>query len=73
VAPATEVEVKQRKYLVDDGMHDPRCYRGRCGPGRRSRAALPIKALDTLTPANPDQKVDIEIVRKALQWPAADR
>src|SRR5205823_4285857 len=28
------------------------------------------KALDKLTPANPDQKVGIEIVRKALQWPA---
>ena len=29
-----------------------------------------IKALDKLTPANNDQKVGIEIVRKAIQWPA---
>src|SRR5213075_1856010 len=28
------------------------------------------RALDKLTPANPDQKVGIDIVRKALQWPA---
>jgi len=28
------------------------------------------RALDKLTPANPDQKVGIDIVRKALQTPA---
>ena len=29
-----------------------------------------IKALDGLKPANDDQRVGIEIVRKAIQWPA---
>ena len=33
-------------------------------------AALRDQVLDKLTPANSDQKVDIDIVRKALQWPA---
>ena len=29
-----------------------------------------IKALDSVKPANDDQRVGVEIVRKALQWPA---
>src|SRR5437660_633908 len=33
-------------------------------------AAHAISALEKLAPANPDQKVGIDIVRKALQWPA---
>ena len=54
---------------------DPRRGRGRC----RRRAAAPrcsmrSSALDKLTPANNDQKVGIDIVRKALQYAGpADR
>src|SRR5438045_9282670 len=39
-------------------------------PGGGAGLLYAAKALDKLTPANPDQKVGIEIVRKALQWPA---
>src|SRR5438045_8673717 len=39
-------------------------------PGGGSALLYAIKALDKLTPSNNDQKVGIEIVRKALQWPA---
>src|SRR5438045_7338192 len=39
-------------------------------PGGGAALLYAAKALDKLTPANPDQKVGIDIVRKALQWPA---
>src|SRR6185312_15749223 len=38
-------------------------------PGGGVALLYAIRALDKLTPANPDQKVGIEIVRKAIQWP----
>ena len=68
VGGATEVEVKGRKDLVDDAMHATRAPRSREGVVPSGGAALlyTIKAVDKLTPANPDQKVGIEIVRKAL-------
>jgi chaperonin GroEL len=39
-------------------------------PGGGAALLYAIRALDKLTPSNPDQKVGIEIVRKALQAPA---
>jgi chaperonin GroEL len=38
-------------------------------PGGGAALLYAIRALDKLTPANPDQKVGIDIVRKALQAP----
>src|SRR5262249_55789686 len=67
---ATEVEVKERKDLVDDAMHATRAaVEEGVVPGGGVALLYAIKALDKLTPANPDQKVGIEIVRKALSWP----
>src|SRR5262245_34508212 len=71
VGGATEVEVKERKDLVDDAMHATRAaVEEGVVAGGGVALLYAIKALDRLTPANPDQKVGIEIVRKALQWPA---
>ena len=71
VGGATEVEVKERKDRVDDAMHATRAaVEEGVVPGGGAALLYAIKALDKLTPANPDQKVGIEIVRKALQWPA---
>jgi hypothetical protein len=39
-------------------------------PGGGAALLYAIRALDKITPANSDQKVGIEIVRKALQWRA---
>src|SRR6266550_4087195 len=64
-------KLKERKDLVDDAMHATRAaVEEGVVPGGGSALLYAIKALDKLTPANPDQKVGIEIVRKALQWPA---
>src|SRR5213080_3327429 len=71
VGGATEIEVKEKKDLVDDAMHATRAaVEEGVVPGGGAALLYAIKALDKLTPANPDQKVGIEIVRKALQWPA---
>src|SRR5213079_1140647 len=71
VGGSTEVEVKERKDRVDDAMHATRAaVEEGVVPGGGVALLYAIKALDKLTPANPDQKVGIEIVRKALQWPA---
>src|SRR5207302_5746870 len=71
VGGSTEVEVKERKDRVDDAMHATRAaVEEGVVPGGGSALLYAIKALDKLTPANPDQKVGIEIVRKAIQWPA---
>jgi len=71
VGGATEIEVKERKDLVDDAMHATRAaVEEGVVPGGGAALLYAIKALDKITPANPDQKVGIDIVRKALQWPA---
>ncbi|HEX3862038.1 MAG TPA: chaperonin GroEL [Stellaceae bacterium] len=71
VGGATEIEVKERKDLVDDAMHATRAaVEEGVVPGGGSALIYAIRVLDKLTPANPDQKVGIEIVRKAIQAPA---
>jgi chaperonin GroEL len=71
VGGSTEIEVKERKDRVDDAMHATRAaVEEGIVPGGGTALLYAIKALDKLTPANPDQKVGIEIVRKAIQWPA---
>ena len=71
VGGATEIEVKERKDLVDDAMHATRAaVEEGVVPGGGSALLFAARSLDKLTPANPDQKVGIDIVRKALQAPA---
>src|SRR5512138_104671 len=71
VGGSTEIEVKERKDRVDDAMHATRAaVEEGIVPGGGTALLYAIKALDKLTPANPDQKVGIDIVRKALVWPA---
>jgi chaperonin GroEL len=70
VGGATEVEVKERKDRVDDATHATRAaVEEGIVPGGGSALLYAAKALDGLTPANNDQKVGIDIVRKALQAP----
>jgi len=70
VGGATEIEVKERKDLVDDAMHATRAaVEEGVVPGGGSALLFAARSLDKLTPANPDQKVGIDIVRKALQTP----
>jgi chaperonin GroEL len=70
VGGATEVEVKERKDRVDDALHATRAaVEEGVVPGGGVALLRAAKALDKLEPENEDQKVGINIVRKALSWP----
>ena len=70
VGGATEVEVKERKDRVDDALHATRAaVEEGIVPGGGVALLNTIKVLDALKPADNDQKVGIDIVRRALQAP----
>ena len=71
VGGATEVEVKERKDRVDDAMHATRAaVEEGIVPGGGVALVKSIFSLDKLKPANWDQEVGVEIIRRALQSPA---
>jgi chaperonin GroEL len=71
VGGASEIEVKERKDRVDDALHATRAaVEEGIVPGGGTALLYSLKALDGLKVDNDDQKVGIEIVRKAIQWPA---
>src|SRR5712672_43970 len=70
VGGSTEVEVKERKDRVDDAMHATKAaVEEGVVAGGGVALLYAAKALDGLTPENNDQKVGIDIVRRALQSP----
>src|SRR5712672_3068571 len=70
VGGASEVEVKERKDRVDDGMHATKAaVEEGVVAGGGVALLFASKVLAGLNPANNDQKVGIEIVRKAIQSP----
>jgi len=71
VGGSTEVEVKERKDRVDDAMHATRAaVEEGIVAGGGVALLYASKVLAKLKPANDDQKVGIDIVRRALQTPA---
>jgi len=70
VGGATEVEVKERKDRVDDAMHATRAaVEEGIVAGGGAALLYASKVLAKLKPENDDQKVGIDIVRRALQAP----
>ncbi len=71
VGGATEVEVKERKNRVDDAMHATRAaVEEGILPGGGVALLRASEVLKKLRVHNDDQKTGVEIVRKALSWPA---
>ena len=71
VGGATEIEVKEKKDRVDDALNATRAaVEEGILPGGGVALIRAQKALDKLDAANEDQKVGINIVRRALQAPA---
>jgi chaperonin GroEL len=71
VGGSTEVEVKERKDRVDDAMHATRAaVEEGVVPGGGVALLYASQALGGLNPENNDQRVGIDIVRRALQAPA---
>ena len=70
VGGASEVEVKEKKDRIDDALNATRAaVKEGVVAGGGVALLYSIKALDKLTPANADQKVGIDIIRKAIQAP----
>ncbi len=70
VGGSTEVEVKERKDRVDDAMHATKAaVEEGVVAGGGVALLFASKVLAALNPANSDQKVGIDIVRKAMQSP----
>jgi chaperonin GroEL len=71
VGGATETEVKERKDRVEDALHATRAaVEEGIVPGGGVALLRAAKSLEGLKADNDDQKVGINIVRKALQSPA---
>jgi chaperonin GroEL len=70
VGGATEIEVKERKDRVDDAMHATRAaVEEGIVPGGGVALLYGTRVLTKLQPGNNDQKVGIDIVRRALAYP----
>src|SRR5439155_1740018 len=70
VGGSSEVEVKERKDRVDDAMHATKAaVEEGVVAGGGVALLFASKVLAGLKPANNDQKVGIEVVRKAIQSP----
>src|ERR1700749_571229 len=71
VGGATEVEVKERKDRVDDALHATRAaVEEGVLPGGGVALLRAIKALEKLKVHNEDQRTGVDIVKKAISWPA---
>jgi chaperonin GroEL len=71
VGGATEIEVKERKDRVDDAMHATRAaVEEGILPGGGVALLRSIKVLEKLRTPNDDQRTGVDIVRKAISWPA---
>ena len=70
VGGASELEVKEKKDRVDDALHATRAaVKEGIVPGGGTALLYATRALEGLTPKNDDQRVGIDIIRKALQAP----
>ena len=71
VGGATEIEVKERKDRVDDAMHATRAaVEEGILPGGGVALLRAGEAVKKVRTHNDDQKTGVEIVRKAISWPA---
>lgn len=70
VGGSSEVEVKEKKDRVDDALHATRAaVKEGIVTGGGTALLYASKALDAVKPENDDQRVGVDIIRKALQAP----
>ena len=70
VGGSSEVEVKEKKDMVEDAMNATRAaVEEGIVPGGGTARLYATRALDKLKLDDPDQQVGVEIVRKAIQAP----
>ncbi len=70
VGAASEVEMKEKKDRFDDALHATRAaVEEGIVPGGGVAYIRALESLDKVKPANEDEKVGIEIIRRALEEP----
>ena len=70
VGGATEVEVKEKKDRIDDALHATRAaVKEGVVVGGGVALLYATRALESLKPANDDQRVGVDIIRRAIQAP----
>ena len=70
VGGSTEVEVKEKKDRVDDALHATRAaVEEGVLPGGGVALLRAVRALDNVETANADQRVGVDIVRRAIEAP----
>jgi chaperonin GroEL len=70
VGGSTEIEVKEKKDRVDDALHATRAaVEEGILPGGGVALLRSVKALENLKTANEDQRVGIDIIRRAIEAP----
>jgi chaperonin GroEL len=71
VGGATEIDARERKDRVDDAMHATRAaVEEGILPGGGVALLRAVKVFDRVKPANEDQKHGVDIVKRAISWPA---
>lgn len=71
IGAATEVEMKEKKARVEDALHATRAaVEEGIVPGGGVAYLRCLHVLDNLKPENDDQKIGIDIIRRALEEPA---
>ncbi len=70
VGGSSEVEVKERKDLVDDALNATRAaVEEGIVPGGGSALLFATRVLDKVKPANDDQRAGVDVIKRALQAP----
>jgi len=70
IGAATEVELKEKKARVEDALHATRAaVEEGIVPGGGVAYLRAVKELDDVKVENPDQKIGVDIIRRAIEEP----
>jgi chaperonin GroEL len=70
VGAATETEMKEKKARVEDALHATRAaVEEGIVPGGGVALLRTLAAIDTVKPENDDERIGVEIVKRAIEYP----
>ncbi|MFC1663012.1 chaperonin GroEL [Patescibacteria group bacterium] len=70
VGAATETEMKERKYKIEDALNATKAaIEEGIVPGGGVALIRAAKALDSVEITNADEQIGVDILRRALEWP----
>jgi chaperonin GroEL len=73
VGAATETEMKERKARVEDALHATRAaVEEGIVPGGGVALLRCFQAIDAVKPANEDEKIGVDIVKRAIEFPTRE-